>query len=193
MCYPNGTCDPELECDPGSSMCIPQGCTPGALECACMDGTCTHPWICEGGICLDDSEGSTGGASTSGTDASSDAGVTSGGVTSVDATSDGHDSESTTEGENPCASQTDCSSCLTCASQGGPCAQPYAECTSMGEKCTDPMSCQANCAFFHACDSQCCEGVDADAAQAADAVTACRMEICSAACRADLGYPGCSG
>jgi hypothetical protein len=194
MCYPNGTCDPELECDASSSMCIPQGCTPGALECACMDGTCTHPWVCEGGICLDDSEGSTGGTSTIGTDASSDAGVTSDatwGVTSVDPDSTGSSTGSTT-GASACASESNCSECQACASsQGEPCAEAYAACTEIGRDCTSTVMCQEPCAFLGFSCDDCCGGVNPVTGEAADALTECRKHVCDAACPAPGAFPTC--
>jgi hypothetical protein len=191
-CYPNETCDEELECHLESALCVPQGCTPGTHHCGCLDGSCVDPWACIGGLCLDEDAGGTSSASA--TDTGDDAGVTSVAGTSTDGTTDDGtetSADSTTGQVDSCASMTDCNMCLSCASQGGPCTQALADCMAVGERCMDVAQCQASCAFYFDCNTECC-GDDDSAVVLADAYTACRVETCSVPCRANLEYPVCS-
>ena len=51
-CYGNGTCDAGLACQPDLLACIPEDCTPGALNCDCDQGACLDPTTeCIAGLC----------------------------------------------------------------------------------------------------------------------------------------------
>lgn len=78
VCYPNDTCDAELECDAGSGRCVPHDCTAGTAGCPCIEGTCLDPLVCEAQLCVPTGVGESSGGS--GADESSgDAGSSGGG------------------------------------------------------------------------------------------------------------------
>jgi hypothetical protein len=176
-CYPNGTCDVNLECEPSLSLCVPQGCTPGERDCVCVDGACADPWVCKGGICGED-ESETSSSNTSSMSSTSTSGGTS--SASSDETT-GTDGGSTDEGpsdtgSHPCASMM-CGPCIMCVQQpGNPCAGEFAACEAEFG-CLVSAKCQQDCANLLGC-SDCCAGLSQNAKERADALTACVFAAC---------------
>mgnify|MGYP007011835334 FL=1 len=173
-CYPNGTCDGGLECEPTLALCIPTGCAPGERDCVCMNGSCAPPWVCEAGICGDGSTSTSATTLETSGSSGAESGSTSGKTTETSVSSTVADdtttedpSETEDTGENPCTTMS-CSDCLVCAAQPGhPCADEYTACQSTSG-CMLVATCQANCAFYFDCTEECCN-TSQPAAQAAQA------------------------
>jgi hypothetical protein len=193
-CYANGTCDGILACDIDSFLCVPDGCTPGELDCVCVDGSCLSPLVCLGSICVQE-DGSTDGESSAGTGGES---VSVSTTTSVDTTA-GSESVETGDASSSVTSETTsvetgdsggpdcnaagCGACLECVLQpGGACDAVHDTCSG-DQVCDATHQCLADCVEVGFCNSSsCCEGVSPDVQDKADEVIACQETACSVAC-----------
>lgn len=67
-CTAGGACDPQLVCSGG--FCMPEGCTPGMLNCSCDQGSCTPGLECKsnasGDVCVEPVDGADSGDDTTG-------------------------------------------------------------------------------------------------------------------------------
>lgn len=65
-CTAGGACDAGLVC--GGGFCMPQGCTPGTLNCSCDQGTCAGELDCKtsgsGDVCVEPVDGADSGDTT---------------------------------------------------------------------------------------------------------------------------------
>lgn len=82
-CYPNSTCDTDLECDP-SGRCVPHECTAGTAGCPCIEGACLDPLVCEAQLCVPSGAGESSGGNDSTGGASSSGGGSEGGPSTCD-------------------------------------------------------------------------------------------------------------
>jgi hypothetical protein len=191
-CYANGTCDGILACDVDTFVCVPDGCTPGELDCVCVNGSCLSPLVCLGSICVQDGGTSAGDASDSGSQSAtlSTSAVDTGGGSDSDATSDatsGATSETTTVGTGdtgtPECDDATCENCLTCVLQpGAPCHAVHDTCVG-DPVCAEVHECLEYCVENQFCDATgCCEGLGPETADKADEVISCQQSACAVAC-----------
>lgn len=179
-CREDGSCDPGLECVAAAQVCAPQGCTPGALDCICVDGSCLGGLHCGGaGFCVEPPAGSgTSDATVSST--TLDPASSSGSPVSDSASSSA--GATTDDMCNPltCGTCGDCTECLACAVEGGPCEDERAACTGdcetlLGcvEQCDpSPSQCPMTC---------CCQSTTAW--ETYNALTTCLYEQCTSCAR----------
>jgi hypothetical protein len=202
QCYGNGTCDPELECVPEISACVPMNCVAGTEQCICDAGACAQDLECLEGLCIQSaSESSSSGEpddETTGT--SSDPSSSSGNPTSSPSTTEDpststtvdpststtseSESESDTETDSgdPACHEMTCGDCVQCVTtQGNDCEDEAAACTA-NVGCGVAAQCLANCNLKGLCFDNCCEGVSPAAAAAAIALNACRADRCATTC-----------
>lgn len=190
-CFPNGTCSAELTCHPEASVCIPEGCTPGALDCSCADGACLEPQVCERGVCVQAGGTSEGGdvttAASTTTGAETDAtGPSTSGTpetTSADSSTGGDPTgpDTTDTGAADC-DQGDCESCLSCVGKPGNACATEAEQCQGSATCSVIAQCVYECAGLGFCFEPCCPGIDDPGVMQADALSQCSRVACRSTC-----------